>query len=114
MIRHLAEIRKGWTNAPALHAGSGPSGKHPRARLNRLHMSRGLVLPSAFIFALLIVPIAVSGISFLLGDRHINWRTADRSSAGLLPDASRHVGAVIRVYAARTVRWRGIFAVHSW
>jgi hypothetical protein len=22
--------------------------------------------------------------------------------------------AVIRVYVARTVRWRGIFAVHSW
>jgi hypothetical protein len=77
-------------------------------------MSRGLVFPSALIFALLIVPIAVSGIGFLLGDRGSNWRTADRSSAGLLPEASKHAAAVIRVYAARTVRWRGIFAVHSW
>jgi hypothetical protein len=78
-------------------------------------MLRGLLLPSIFILALLIaVPIALSGISFLLGDRHGNWRTADRSSAGLLPDAAQHRDAVIRVYAARTVRWRGIFAVHSW
>jgi hypothetical protein len=25
-----------------------------------------------------------------------------------------NIEALIRVYAARTVRWRGIFAVHSW
>lgn len=67
------------------------------------------------IFALLIVvPVALSGIRYLLEDRRGHWRTADRSSAGLLPDASDHPDAVIRVYAARTVRWRGIFAVHSW
>jgi len=78
-------------------------------------MFRGFVLPSALIVAGLIgLPLALSGISFLLGDRHSNWRTADRSSVGLLPDASQHADAVIRVYAARTVRWRGIFAVHSW
>jgi len=67
------------------------------------------------IFALLIaVPVALSGINYLLGDRRGNWQTADRSSAGLLPQASAHPDAVIRVYAARTVRWRGIFAVHCW
>jgi hypothetical protein len=67
------------------------------------------------IFALLIVvPLALSGIRYLAGDRRGNWRTADRSSAALLPAASDHPAAVIRVYAARTVRWRGIFAVHCW
>jgi hypothetical protein len=67
------------------------------------------------IFALLIlIPVLVSSIRYLLGDRRWNWQTADRSSAGLLPDASEHAEAVIRVYAARTVRWRGIFAVHCW
>jgi hypothetical protein len=67
------------------------------------------------IFALLIVvPLALSSISYLLGERGGNWQTADRSSAGLLPEASERADAVIRVYAARTVRWRGIFAVHSW
>jgi uncharacterized protein DUF3750 len=84
-------------------------------RLHRLQMPRERVLPSILTLALLIaVPIVLSGISFLLGDRQGNWRTADRSSAGLLPDPSKHPAAIIRVYAARTVRWRSIFAVHSW
>jgi uncharacterized protein DUF3750 len=34
--------------------------------------------------------------------------------AGLLPEATAHPDALIRVFAARTVRWRGIFAVHTW
>ncbi len=42
------------------------------------------------------------------------WWSADRSSAGLLPPASQATDAVVRIYAARTVSWRGIFAVHSW
>ena len=68
------------------------------------------------VFLLLIVaPIAVSAAKYLLDDpRGGNWRTADRSSAGLLPRPADHPDAVIRVYAARTVRWRGIFAVHTW
>jgi hypothetical protein len=63
---------------------------------------------------LIFVPIGVSATGYWLGDRQGNWQTADRSSAGLLPTASNHPNALIRVYAARTVRWRGIFAVHSW
>jgi hypothetical protein len=39
---------------------------------------------------------------------------ADRSSAGVLPPAAANSEAVVRIYAARTVRWRGIVAVHSW
>ncbi len=68
-----------------------------------------------FIFLLLIVtPITVSALNYLFGDRRENWQTADRSSAGLLAKASNHPDALIRVFAARTVRWRGIFAVHTW
>jgi hypothetical protein len=68
------------------------------------------------VFLLLIIgPIAVSTAKYLLDDpRGGNWQTADRSSAGLLPRPADHPDAVIRVYAARTVRWRGIFAVHTW
>jgi hypothetical protein len=78
-------------------------------------MIRGLVVHSAVVFGLLFaVPILISSIFFFAGDRQSNWRTADRSSAGLLPDAAQKPEAVIRVYAARTVRWRGIFAVHCW
>jgi hypothetical protein len=43
-----------------------------------------------------------------------DWRTADRSSAGLAPDAAEHTDAVIQVYAARTFGWRGALAVHTW
>jgi hypothetical protein len=68
-----------------------------------------------FIFILLVlVPVAYSAVIYWLGDRRGNWQTADRSSAGLLPKASDHSPALIRVFAARTVRWRGIFAVHTW
>lgn len=42
------------------------------------------------------------------------WWSADRSSAGLLPPANRNPDAVVRIYAAPTVSWRGIVAVHSW
>jgi hypothetical protein len=75
-----------------------------------------LVKKSVLVFLLLIFgPIAVSAAGyFAVGDRRGNWQTADRSSAGLLSVASQHQDALIRIYAARTVRWRGIFAVHSW
>jgi hypothetical protein len=63
---------------------------------------------------LLVAPIAASAAKYLLGDRSVNWQTADRSSAGLLPSPAEHPEAMVRIYAARTVRWRGIFAVHSW
>ena len=45
---------------------------------------------------------------------HQDWRTADRSSAGLAPSPVLEKEAVIQVYAARAVRWRGYFGVHSW
>jgi hypothetical protein len=73
------------------------------------------VKKSVLIFLLLIIaPVSVSAANYFLGNARGNWQTADRSSAGLLPKPSAHPDALIRVYAARTVRWRGIFAVHSW
>ena len=67
------------------------------------------------VFVLIFGPIAISAARyFWVGDGRGNWQTADRSSAGLLPAASKHPDAVIRVFAARTVRWRSIFAVHTW
>jgi hypothetical protein len=67
------------------------------------------------VFVLLLAgPIAVSAAKYLLGDRSVDWQIADRSSAGLLPPPPQHPDALVRVFAARTVRWRGIFAVHSW
>ncbi len=63
---------------------------------------------------LLVAPIILSATKYLFEDRTGNWQTADRSSSGLLPAVAEHPDALVRVYAARTVRWRGIFAVHCW
>jgi hypothetical protein len=44
----------------------------------------------------------------------IPWYQASRDPTGLAPDPARTPEAVIQVYAAPAVSWRGIFAVHSW
>jgi hypothetical protein len=43
-----------------------------------------------------------------------SWRNADQSSAGFAPSPAVSQEAVVQVYVARVVRWRGIFAVHPW
>jgi hypothetical protein len=43
-----------------------------------------------------------------------DWRTASRASVGLAPDPRTTPEAVVQVYAARAVRWRGYFGVHTW
>jgi Protein of unknown function (DUF3750) len=65
---------------------------------------------------LLFVPIGVSATNYYLKNKNstVSWFDADRSSAGVLPRVADHPDALVRVFAARTVRWRGIVAVHSW
>lgn len=43
-----------------------------------------------------------------------DWRTASREPVGLAPDPATTPEAVVQVYAARAVGWRGYFGVHSW
>jgi Protein of unknown function (DUF3750) len=43
-----------------------------------------------------------------------NWRSASRAAVGLAPDPAATPEAVVQVYAARAVRWRGYFGVHTW
>jgi len=43
-----------------------------------------------------------------------DWRTASREPVGLAPDPAATPEAVVQVYAARTVSWRGYFGVHTW
>ncbi|MGG5810029.1 DUF3750 domain-containing protein [Falsiroseomonas sp. CW058] len=67
------------------------------------------------LFALLyLLPLGIAAILHQSTGIGAEWWSADRSSAGHLPPAARHAPAVVRVFAAPTVRWRGIFAVHSW
>jgi hypothetical protein len=78
-------------------------------------MQNRLIDIVVFAFVLFfIVPVVISAVLYALGDRVREWRTADRSSAGLLPPARADQGAVVRIFSARTVRWRGIIATHSW
>ena len=52
---------------------------------------------------------------FLVGEVNAqSWRTASREPAGLAPDPATTSEAVVQVYAARAVRWRGNFGVHTW
>jgi hypothetical protein len=61
------------------------------------------------------LPIGISAVLHYTGTQaKTDWRTADRTSAGLLQSPELQPEAVVRIYAARTVRWRGIFAVHCW
>jgi len=73
------------------------------------------LLKSAAIFLVLVFfPIGMSAGRYWFAESRGNWQTADRSSAGLLPLPSQDPQAVIRVYGARTVRWKAIFAIHTW
>lgn len=70
---------------------------------------------SLILFTLfLVTPLGVSAVLHQANGHGADWQAADRSSAGLLPQAAQNPGAVVRILAARTVRWRGIFAVHCW
>ena len=42
------------------------------------------------------------------------WYQADRDSTGQAPDPAQVREAVVQVYGARTVRWRGAFGIHPW
>ena len=64
--------------------------------------------------ALFLAPLALHAAWWLSHDHAVAWNRADWSSAGLLPRAGAKPEALVHVYAARTGRWKGIFAHHSW
>src|SRR5215467_15181845 len=43
-----------------------------------------------------------------------DWRTASQEPVGLAPDPATHPEAIVQVYAARVIGWRGAFGVHTW
>lgn len=61
------------------------------------------------------LPLGSSAIVHYAGKAEAaDWRSARRDSSGQAPDPALTSEAVIQVYAARAVRWRGIFGVHTW
>jgi hypothetical protein len=73
-----------------------------------LAASSGLLLLGLFV-----LPVLVSGC-LPDGRKGVPWYEASRDPTGLAPDPATTPEAVIQVYAARAVSWRGVFSVHTW
>jgi hypothetical protein len=67
-----------------------------------------------FALGLAYFPLALAYLTFSGQLAARDWRTASREPAGLAPDAATTHEAVVQVYSARAVSWRGWFGVHSW
>ena len=69
----------------------------------------------AVFLLLFLLPLATHAAWYAMRDDLApDWARADWSSAKLLPRAAEHQPAMIRIYAARTGRWKSIVAHHSW
>jgi hypothetical protein len=60
------------------------------------------------------IPLAFVYLSFSGQLAASDWRTATREPAGFAPDPLTTPEAVVQVYSARAVSWRGWFGVHTW
>ena len=66
----------------------------------------------ALVGVLLLGPLGVIATGQV--DPTATWRTGSRDSSGQAPAPADEPRAVVQVYAARTVGWRGAFGVHTW
>jgi hypothetical protein len=74
----------------------------------------GLKMLSLGLLSAFVAPLVLHAAWWLSTDTAMAWSRADWSSAHLLPSARGKPEAIVHVYAARTGRWKGIFAHHSW
>jgi hypothetical protein len=70
-----------------------------------MHLSLRIALGS------LLLPLVASCAAL---QRDPNWWAARRDSSGQAPDPATTPEAVIQVYAARAVGWKGVLGVHTW
>ena len=68
---------------------------------------------------LLLAPVVIlagplAAIAFGVVDISRPWYAGHRDPAGLAPDPATTPEAIIQVYAARTLGWRGAFGLHTW
>ena len=62
-----------------------------------------------------LLPPFLIGMAYLDRDEgFVAGREARRAPIGLAPDPATTLEPVVQVYAARAVRWRGYFGVHTW
>ncbi len=79
----------------------------------RMLIRAGKIVAAGFL-ALFALPIAAHSVVHWSKGGPETWSSADWGSSGELPEATAHEPAMVRIYAARTGRWKGNFAVHSW
>ena len=77
-------------------------------------MRRGLRWFKWFAVVCVMLPIAASAAWGYARGWPSSWRTADWTTTGTLPPAVANKPAMIRIYAARSGRWKGVLAVHHW
>jgi hypothetical protein len=75
-------------------------------------MRRFLIVAALFVVVSLGGPLLTVATGAV--DPGRNWRAASREPAELAPDPRSHGAAVVQIYSARAVSWRGAFGVHSW
>jgi len=73
---------------------------------------RSLFFVTLFLGLAVAVPIAIGAALSLSRGWAESWRTANWSSSHLLPDAAKVPEARVLILAARTGRWKSIFAEH--
>ncbi|MFO0460804.1 MAG: DUF3750 domain-containing protein [Burkholderiales bacterium] len=66
----------------------------------------------AVVGVLLLGPLGTIAIGEV--DPSATWRSGSRESSGQSPSPADEPRAVVQVFAARTVGWRGAFGVHTW
>ena len=85
---------------------STPSVETDRRSGRRIRIATGLsAIPLLFLMG-----VGCAGFERVAGP----WWELRRDSSGQAPDPAATDEAVIQVYAARTVGWRGVLAVHTW
>jgi hypothetical protein len=76
------------------------------------------MIPRSRLFWILLLPLYTACSTTYIGHSGqlsaSDWRTASREPVGLAPDPASTPEAVVQVYAARTVGWRGYLGVHTW
>lgn len=70
------------------------------------------VLGWVVVLVLAVPLVASSGCTLL--NAATDWRSARRDSSNQAPDPATTPEAVVQIYAARTVGWKGAFGVHTW
>jgi len=66
---------------------------------------------------LLLLPVVLFALAYIDREQSYsggNWRRASRAPVGLAPNPADTPEAVVQVYSARAVRWRGYFGTHTW